>query len=103
MPALATNGAGLELSTTHGGNVPVSNPPFTIISLTHGVAVEVAVGVGVNVAVAVDVGVGEAVGVAVAVGVGGGVPHCCSKRNGAGVIHYPRRKRAGLQSAVDSG
>src|SRR5947208_1355647 len=49
---------------THGGKLPVSNPPFWIIPVSQGVGLGVPVGVGVA------VGVGE--GVAVGVGDGHG-------------------------------
>ena len=42
---------------TQGGKLPVSNPPFTIIPLSHGVGVAVAVGVGEAVGDGVGVGV----------------------------------------------
>jgi len=49
-------------SITHGGKLPVSNPPLTINPVSHGVTV----GVGV----VVEVGVGVVDGLAVGVGVG---------------------------------
>src|SRR5207248_10018828 len=69
---LVTTGVALWSTITHGGKLPVSNPPFWIIPLSHGVAVAVGVGVPIGVAVAVEVGVGVVHGRNVAVR----VRHC---------------------------
>ncbi len=78
---MVTTGSLLWPSISQGGKLPVSNPSFWIIPVSHpGVTVGVGVGVGVDVAVGVGVGVGVglavavAVGVGLAVGVGVGVP-----------------------------
>jgi hypothetical protein len=51
-------------SMTHGGKLPVSNPPFWIMPVSHGVAVAVGVGVGVGEGVTDGLAVGVGVGVA---------------------------------------
>ena len=51
-------------SITQGGKLPVSNPSFWIMPVSHGVAVGVGVDVGVGVGVTEGLAVGVGVGVA---------------------------------------
>ena len=60
-----TTGLSLSPSIVQSVKFPVSNPPFWIIPVSHGV--------GLGVALGVTDGVGEAVGVGVTVAVGFGV------------------------------
>src|SRR5207247_4520298 len=75
---LVTTGVAFWSTITHGGKLPVSNPPFWIIPLSHGVAVAVGVGVGVP------------IGVLVAVGVGVGAVH--GRNVAVRVRHFPCRQ-----------